>query len=79
MKQNQTKPEPETHAELLALKLFKKRFPSQYEYRVNANAWGGYFEEWVYRFNKPDPTIYMDSETLQAYHEILEEIKGGII
>lgn len=66
-------PEPETRSEYLALELFKERFPEQYKYRVGANLWGGYFAEWVYRFNKPDPTVYMDSQTLRIYKEILKD------
>ena len=65
---------PETRAELKAVMLFKRRFPGQWEYRKENNLFGGYFAEWVDRMSYPDPTHWMDSETLTIYREILKEL-----
>lgn len=52
-------------------RFYLKAFPEKLESYIN----GGWFddtycEEWIGRFMKGTPTIYMDGNTLQAYFEV---------
>lgn len=51
---------------------FLMRFPKR---DIEAEKRSGYFYEWAYRFNSPDPTRWMDSESLQAYKKLIEELE----
>jgi len=62
----------ETRAYKLAYRFFEIRFPKRvYDRDTPSN----YFMEWVDRFNTAKPSVYMDSESLKAYSQLLEELK----
>jgi len=53
-------------------KWFKLRFPSDYKWREEQDAWGGYYAEWVHRFSMGRPELYMDKESLELYTHLEE-------
>ena len=57
-------------AEEKAVRFFELRFP---EKNIGFEKEIGYFYEWVHRFSKADPTVYMDLESLAAYKAMLSE------
>ena len=57
-------------SEKLADRFFELRFPDR---NVETEKFSGYYYEWVHRFNQVDPTIYMDSQSLEVYRKMVNE------
>ena len=57
-------------SEKLADQFFELRFPDR---NVETEKLSGYYYEWVHRFNQVDPTIYMDSQSLEVYRKMVDE------
>jgi len=54
----------------IAEEFFKRRFPKK---DIEFEKKCGYFDEWVTRFQSPNPRVYMDEISLDVYHEMLKE------
>ena len=58
-------------AEMKTDLFFKYRFPSKdIEFEKSV----GYYYTWVKRFEFPDPTGFMDSDSVEAYKKVLKEL-----
>ena len=49
---------------------FKRRFPNK---SIETEKMTGYFFEWIYRFNTPNPTASMDAQSLEIYNRLKAE------
>ena len=64
------KPKIKRESEKLTDQFFRLRFPDR---NVETEKLSGYYYEWVHRFNQVDPTIYMDSQSLEVYRKMVDE------
>ena len=59
--------EKKTRAEIITDKFFKLRFPNK---SIEIEKETGYYWTWVRRFENPNPTPYMDNQSLECWKQI---------